>query len=222
MTIAFVNKGSAAGKAVALTGVTLGNLIVCLLQWQDNATTPTLSDGTNSPDGYGAVVNNGTSEYIRFAYWLASPKSGNVTYTWTASGGGHTAHVYEMSCGTRWELCHIDAGGTGSTSPAISANETTDKTPMVSFGAAGVYDDGGYTSATIDGVAVDDYTADHDAAYYSLGVVTRRIVSNPGTYNSTITFTAVHSVYTYTADLIAFMEAIAIPKAMADYRMRRN
>lgn len=223
MAISYVNKNSAVGKAVQLTGVTAGNLIVCMLQWQDNATTPTLSDGTNSPTGYGTVVTNINAQLIRFAYWLSSPKSGTVTYTWTASGGGHTAHVFEMSCSGTWGLDTVDAGATGASGTAVSANETSSETSMVAFGGAGFYYSTSYSSGTLDSGAVDQVTSATDSSYGALGVATMRVMSNPGTYGSSII--ASYTLEKWAADLIAFKEtssSSSVPVFMYNYRLRRN
>jgi hypothetical protein len=201
VAIAYVNRNGAVGQAVQLTGVTSGNLIVCMIQWQDSATAPTLSDGTNVPDGYATVVNNANKELVRFAYWLSSPKSGTVTYTWTASGGGHTAHVFEMSGGT-WAVEHIDAGATAGGETATSGSETSSNASMVAFGGAGWYNTETYSSATIDGVSVDQYVDLNDNSYGTHGTMTMKILNNPGTYNSAITVTGTYQ--DYAADLIAF------------------
>jgi PAS domain-containing protein len=178
---------------------------VAMLQWSDSVVTPTLSDGTNAPDGYSTVVNGSGAEFIRFAYWLSSPKSGTVTYTWTATGGGgHTAHVFEMSGGS-FLLDTVDAGATATSGTvATSANETSAETSMVGFGGAGWYNNRTFVSATLDGVAVDQNASAADNTYLSAGMMTMRVMNNPGTYNSAITAS---SDSLWVADLIAFKAA---------------
>jgi hypothetical protein len=200
-TMSYVNKNSAVGKAVTLTGVTSGHGIVVGLQWQDSNVTPTLSDGTNAPDGYSTIVT-AYNEYIRIAYWLSSPKSGSVTYTWTAAdGGGYTAHVFEISSDGTIVLDHKDAGATGLGNPLTSTSETSTSNPMVGIGLGGVYSTETYSSATLDGVAVDQETDIVDTGYFSFGAMTLRVMNNPGTYTSVINIIGTNA---WVTDLIGF------------------
>lgn len=205
MPISYVNSNSAVGKSVQLTGVTAGHLIVCMLQWADAATTPTLSDGSSS-FSY-ATVKVSSSERIIIAYCLSSVASGTVTYTWTSvGGGGYTSHVFEVSSGSGFALDTIDAIGSGSTGYiATSGNETSIEASMVAFGAAGYYVNLLYVSGTIGGVAVDHATSQIENSYGDLGVLTMRVLNNPGTYNSVINGESGYSTV-WVADLIAFRE----------------
>jgi hypothetical protein len=209
MAFSYIKKNVAVGKAVQLLTVSASNLIVAMLQWEDSATSPTLSDGTNAPDAYSTVASYSTQQYIRFAYWLSSPKSGTVTYTWTASGGGgHTAHVFEMSAGATVSLAHIDAGASAASGDtATSASETSAAASVVGFGGAGWYEQQNYVSATLDGGAVDQYSHAIDTGYSAAGTMTMRIMSNPGTYTAVIVGSNDNAGWC--ADLIAFSEAAA-------------
>lgn len=204
-SISYVQKNSTVGKATSLTGVTAGNLIVCMVQWQDTAGTPTLSDGTNSPDAYSNVNTRENALSTRFAYWLSSPKSGSVTYTWTQSGGGgFTAHVFEMSYTGTCTLItgHINLGANANGTTATSqTSPSTTETVMVAFGGGASYGDSSLSSATIDGAAVDQSTHSIDVGYAACGSMTMRILNNPGTYNSVFVYSQSQG---WTADVIGF------------------
>ena len=218
MAISYINKNATAGKATSLTGVTAGNLIVAMIQYSESTGIPTLSDGTNSPDAYSTKA--GGVEWIRFAYWLSSPKSGTVTYTWTlADGEGHTAHVFEMSCSGVWALEHINAGDASSGTVATSTNETSSETSMVAFGGGGMNQAYAYSSATIDGSAVDQHASVVDGSFGSSGSLTMRVLNNPGTYNSAITFAGSGG---WSADLIGFKETSSATIEQEGFRFRND
>lgn len=204
-TISYVNKNGTVGKSTSLTGVTSGNLIVCMLQWQDTGGTPTLSDGTNAPDAYSNVNTRSNALNTRIAYWISSPKSGTVTYTWTnTGGGGYTAYVYEMSYTGTCSLIsgHINLGtnDTGTTATSLTSPSTSE-TVMVAFGAGAQYTDATLSSATIDGVSVDQSTHVIDSGYAAGGSFTMRILNNPGTYAASFVYSQNNG---WVADIIGF------------------
>lgn len=208
-------KAGAVGAAVSLTGVTAGNLIVVMVTWWDDAgapnpnSTPTLSDANNAPDGYSAVITNGTQQSMRFAYWLSSPKSGSVTYTWTHTQtvGGSESLVFEVSHDNALTLDTVDAGATGNSGTATSASETSAETSMVAFGGMGSYNQNTFSSATLDGVAVDQNTTANDTTNQDFGAMTMRVMNNPGSYTSVIN---VGTSAPWCTDVIAFKEAAAV------------
>lgn len=193
-------RNSAVGKVVQLTGVTAGDLVVSLLQWQDSNVTPTISDGSSSWSY--ATVKINTAEYIRLAYTLSSVASGTVTYTWTATGGGgHTSHAIAVASTGTVSLDTIDAIGSGASGTATSGSETSAEAVMVAFGATGSYTSSVLYTGTLDGVSVTDNTTVIDSGYGATGALTVRIMNNPGTYNSVMTFDGTSN---WVSDLIAF------------------
>ena len=208
MAIGYIRKNAAVGKAVSLTSVATGSLVVSMVTVWDGSGTPTLSDGDNAPDGYGAFYNSTTQQGIRFGYWLSSPKSGSVTYTWTAASwsGGETC-VFEASHTGEMTLDGSGYGATGSSVTGTSGAATSAETSMVAFGGMGQYGTSAYSSATLDGEAVDQATSANDAGHQDWGGMTMRVMSNPGTYTSAITVASATDLWV--ADVIAFKEAVA-------------
>lgn len=203
----YIQKNGTLGKSTTLSAVASGSLIVVALNWSDANTTPTLSDGTNAPIGYSNVVAQGALCYTRFAYWLSSPKTGSVTYTWTsAGGGGYCTHAFEMGGGTYALISgHINLGAAsadGSTSLATSlTSPSTSLNEVVAFGASALYANT-TTTATIDGVAADQISVLLDSGYGATGSMSMRIMDNPGTYNAVFDWTG--NTY-WTADVIGFV-----------------
>ena len=205
--IAYLQKNTAVGTVVTLTGVVSGSLIVCAVQMFDGSGAVTLSDGTNAPDGYAnPVINLGGPQGLRLAYWLSSPKSGTVNYTWTVSGWNATpiVAVFEMSHTAAMTLDTSNAGATGSSATGTSASATSAETSMGAIGAMALNNSNTYSSATLDGTAVDQIAELSDGTNQEWLALSMRLMNNPGTYTSVITGSAATQ---WAADVIGFKEA---------------
>lgn len=232
MSITYVNSAANdASKALTLNGVTAGNLIVCLLLFQDAPHSPTPGtevyvtesggSGGASTWSYSDIVNYSNQALSIIAYTLSSVKSGNVTYTWTEThGAGHCVGIMEYHASSAWELTHINAGaggagpgGGGGETTATSGNENS-SIARVAFGVSGYWSKNHYHRATIHGDTVDHYVVPVDSSYLNSGCLTSKILtdSDTGNYNSVITM-GDWVDYGWVADLIAFNEASGGPSS---------
>jgi hypothetical protein len=146
---------SVASIAVALTGVTAGNLIAVWVKHEGTSTSITVSDGTTTLTAATYKANGSANSFGQWHY-LLSANSGNKTYTATfgASRSFPTIIVFEYSITGSWAFQAQNTATGTSTSPN-SGNFTTTGTDGVAFGGYAENSTNFTSSEQINGVAAD-------------------------------------------------------------------
>jgi hypothetical protein len=222
LTIAYINKNSAAAASVQLTGVTAGHLIVLLLHWDTVGGNATVSDGS-STFAYANTVSDGTHNlYSRLVYCLSSVASGTVTYTGTFPGGsghqGMDVMEYSYSAGSI-VLDNINLGVVGTGTTVASQNFSTTGTSEVVFGGTGVYTGGyaNFSNPLIGGASADQSVTDYEQ-YYNGGALWSKIATVSSS-NAAIT---IESGNNWTADAISFKESGGGGETIVLYKMTNS
>lgn len=156
MAWSFVQSGSAASNAVALTGVTAGNLIVFYIKHEGTTASGdiTVSDGTTSFTAGTYQVHTDMGGQM---FYLLSANSGNKTYTATFG----TAKTFYSCCVMEWNPNgtatydgNQNTANGNSTTPA-SGNITTTGSTILAVGAHGNYNGATSNTELVGGAAAD-------------------------------------------------------------------
>jgi len=193
--------------SASLTGVAAGAMIVCHIGWESTSATPTIDDGTNSADGYGAVYHHTSGNYSRWAYFFNSI-GGNLTFEvdYGTSVPYRVLHVWEVDPDGKVLAYDQDVGNTG-TGTAINSSSLSFTGPHgIVFGSHRGYG-GGYVTGTpqinsvnADGSKINTPSTSWDSTWYRIvtsgfsGAASATISSSDSWICSAISFYVVEAM----------------------------
>jgi hypothetical protein len=119
-----VTSNGAAANSVTLTGVQVGDLVVCAVQNDSLTTSGTMSDGTSSLTPL-AQFNSGSAPGNQFFYILSSVASGSVTYTPSLTGSIQECFEFHVTGGKTWHFDADNQNGVGGGTSVTTGNITT-------------------------------------------------------------------------------------------------
>ena len=151
--------GSDTDVAVTISGFTATNTAVCVVSFEDAATTATISvsDGSGGLTGFTKRVHSAQNLVVQ-TFWIGSAASGTFTATFSEAVGVKGIHCYEYSTdgGTVAAGQENVAESNGGTTSVTSGNVTTTEADSVGVAGARDYNVGAYSAQQINGVAADN------------------------------------------------------------------